>query len=142
MIVVFKMSKNMYFYRNSQCSDGIYQVIYVCVWYTFFLYVKIKMTLDVTFFPWPSWRNFQRRMVYSGLRNFSKNWQLFQSLSEVFFFFNWSSEFSIFLCFFFSIFNWRIIALQNFVVFCQTSAWISHSIPIPPPSRSSLPSCF
>ena len=23
-------------------------------------------------------------------------------------------------------FNWRIIALQNFVVFCQTSAWISH----------------
>ena len=23
------------------------------------------------------------------------------------------------------IFNWRIIALQNFVVFCQTSAWIS-----------------
>ena len=24
------------------------------------------------------------------------------------------------------IFNWRIIALQNFVVFCQTSAWISH----------------
>ena len=23
-------------------------------------------------------------------------------------------------------FNWRIIALQNFVVFCQTSTWISH----------------
>ena len=23
-------------------------------------------------------------------------------------------------------FNWRIIALQNFVVFCQTSSWISH----------------
>ena len=22
--------------------------------------------------------------------------------------------------------NWRIIALQNFVAFCQTSAWISH----------------
>ena len=24
-------------------------------------------------------------------------------------------------------FNWRIIALENFLVFCQTSAWISHS---------------
>ena len=23
-------------------------------------------------------------------------------------------------------FNWRIIALQNFIVFCQTSTWISH----------------
>ena len=23
-------------------------------------------------------------------------------------------------------FNWKIIALQNFVVFCQTSTWISH----------------
>ena len=23
-------------------------------------------------------------------------------------------------------FNWRIIALQNFVLFCQTSTWISH----------------
>ena len=39
---------------------------------------------------------------------------------------------------------WRIIALQNFVVFCQTSTWISHRyayIPLPfeplpiPPSR-------
>ena len=43
-------------------------------------------------------------------------------------------------------FNWRIIALQNFVVFCQTSTWVSHrytyitsllnlpsiSLPIPP----------
>ena len=26
-------------------------------------------------------------------------------------------------------FNWRIIALQNFVVFCQTSIWISHRCP-------------
>ena len=25
--------------------------------------------------------------------------------------------------------NWRIIALQNFVVFCQTSTWISHKFP-------------
>jgi len=44
------------------------------------------------------------------------------------------------------IFYWRIIALQNFVVFCQTSTWINHrytyipsllklppiSLPIPP----------
>ena len=33
------------------------------------------------------------------------------------------------LIFFFLIylfFSWRIIALQNFVVFCQTSTWISH----------------
>jgi len=27
---------------------------------------------------------------------------------------------------FYLIFNWKIIALQNFVVFCQTSTWISH----------------
>ena len=27
---------------------------------------------------------------------------------------------------FFKFFYWRIIALQNFVVFCQTSTWISH----------------
>ena len=28
--------------------------------------------------------------------------------------------------FFLFFFYWRIIALQNFVVFCQTSTWISH----------------
>ena len=36
---------------------------------------------------------------------------------------------SILFFFFFLIylfFNWRITALQNFVVFCQTSTWISH----------------
>ena len=27
---------------------------------------------------------------------------------------------------FINFFNWRITALQNFVVFCQTSTWISH----------------
>ena len=50
------------------------------------------------------------------------------------------------LFFFQLIFYWRVIALQNFVVFCQTSTWISHrytyipsllnlppiSLPIPP----------
>ena len=46
--------------------------------------------------------------------------------------------FLVFLSFYFHIehillkilfifFNWRIIALQNFVVFCQTSTWISHA---------------
>ena len=29
-------------------------------------------------------------------------------------------------------FNWRIIALQNFVVFCQTSTWLSHRYPYIP----------
>ena len=46
--------------------------------------------------------------------------------------------------------NWRIIALQNFVVFCQTSTWISHRytyIPsllnLPPISHSwGLPECI
>ena len=28
---------------------------------------------------------------------------------------------------FYLFFSWRIVALQNFVVFCQTSTWISHS---------------
>ena len=48
---------------------------------------------------------------------------------------------------FFSFFYWRIIALQNFVVFCQTSTWISHRdtyIPsllnLPPISSPSYPS--
>ena len=29
-------------------------------------------------------------------------------------------------------FNWRIIALQNFVVFCQTSTWIRHRCTVCP----------
>ena len=43
-------------------------------------------------------------------------------------------------------FNWRIIALQNFVVFCQTSTWISHKytyipslLKLPPISHPILP---
>ena len=35
-------------------------------------------------------------------------------------------SFCIFLKKFYLFFNWRIIALQNFAVFCQTSTWISH----------------
>ena len=31
-------------------------------------------------------------------------------------------------------FNWRIIALQSFVVFCQTSAWVSHRYTYQPES--------
>ena len=34
----------------------------------------------------------------------------------------------------FSLLNWRVIALQNFVVFCQTSAWITYPLPFEPPS--------
>ena len=43
-------------------------------------------------------------------------------------------------------FNWRVIALQNFAVFCQTSTWISHVytyIPSPlnlPPISHPVPS--
>ena len=43
-------------------------------------------------------------------------------------------------------FNWRIVALQNFVVFCQTSTWISHRytyvhslLNLPPVSRPTPP---
>ena len=44
--------------------------------------------------------------------------------------------------FFFNLyFYWRIIALQNFVLFCQTSTWIRHiGIHISPPFWTSLPS--
>ena len=35
-------------------------------------------------------------------------------------------------------FNWRVIALQNFVIFCQTSTWISHRYTYVP-SLKSLP---
>ena len=40
----------------------------------------------------------------------------------------------------FLFFYWRIIALQNFVVFCQTSTWISHRYTYTPPFWTSLPS--
>ena len=36
----------------------------------------------------------------------------------------------------FFFFNWRIIALQSFVVFCQTSAWIGHRYAYQPVSHS------
>ena len=56
----------------------------------------------------------------------------------------WISHFIIFLIYFF---YWRIIASQNFAVFCQTSTWISHKytyIPsllnLPPISLPSHPS--
>ena len=52
---------------------------------------------------------------------------------------------SVFFSFFFNLFfYWRIIALWNFVVFCQTSTWINHryayipsllNIPSPTPSH-------
>ena len=38
-------------------------------------------------------------------------------------------------------FNWKIIALQNFAVFCQTSTWISHSYTYIP-SLLELPPVF
>ena len=48
-----------------------------------------------------------------------------------------------FFCFFFNLFtfNWRIIAVQNFVVFCQISTWISHRY-IYIPSLLKLPPIF
>ena len=58
----------------------------------------------------------------------------------------WNQHSSSFLSFFFRIylfFNWRVIALQNCVGFCQTSAWISHRYTyapaLEPPSH--IPSC-
>ena len=45
---------------------------------------------------------------------------------------------SLFLCFYF-IFYWRVIALQNFVVFCQTSTWISHRYTYIPSSLNLSP---
>ena len=43
----------------------------------------------------------------------------------------------IFSFVFYLFFYWRIIALQNFVVFCQTSTWISHTA-----TAKSLQSCL
>ena len=40
---------------------------------------------------------------------------------------------------FFFLFFWRIIALQNFVVFCQTSTWISHRFTYIPSLLNLLP---
>ena len=44
--------------------------------------------------------------------------------------------------YFLKLFYWRIVALHNFVVFCQTSTWIRHRIHISPPFWTSLPSPF
>ena len=60
-------------------------------------------------------------------------------------FFSWFIFlFFLFVCF---IFNWRIVALQHCVGFCQISSWISHRytyvpslLTIPPPPSPSLPS--
>ena len=43
-------------------------------------------------------------------------------------YFSWQSFFFFFkkILSLFLFFNWRIIALQNIVVFCQTSTWINH----------------
>ena len=51
----------------------------------------------------------------------------------------WSSYWAayIFSFVFYLFFYWRIIALQNFVVFCQTSTWISHTT-----TAKSLQSCL
>ena len=38
----------------------------------------------------------------------------------------WYGCITLLLLFFNLFFYWRIVALQNFVVFCQTSTWISH----------------
>ena len=73
--------------------------------------------------------------------NLSNSWRsLFPHLSSTlvpffFFFFCWIYRDIIFIYFFF---YWRIIALQNFVVFYQTSPWISHSY-IYIPSLLNLP---
>ena len=47
------------------------------------------------------------------------------------------AHFFFFLLF---IFYWRIITLQNFPVFCQTSTWINHRYTYIPPFWTSLPS--
>ena len=48
----------------------------------------------------------------------------------------WSPFLFVFNLFFY----WRIITFQNFVVFCQTSIWITIGIHISPPFWNSLPS--
>ena len=61
----------------------------------------------------------------TGLGNLVFGWQFFSTI--------------IFFLLFIYIFNWRIIALQYFVVFCHTSTRISHSyihVPFPPKSPS------
>ena len=49
-----------------------------------------------------------------------------------------ASSFCLFV--FYLFFNWRKMALQKFVVFCQTSAWIRHRY-IYIPSLLNLPPC-
>ena len=103
----------------------------------------------------------QRRWLYNGKMIYSTGWwnnylcthsilgcvskKSKNITSERYVHFNGSSSIIYFfgsLIFFKinSFFKWRIIALQNFVVFCQTSTRISHKYTYIPPRWTSLPS--
>ena len=76
---------------------------------------------------------------HSSGPNQPRNWTRVSCMAGRFFFF--------FFILFNLFFNWRIIALQNCVVFCQTSTWIGHRythIPsllnLPPITPTSHPS--
>ena len=69
---------------------------------------------------------------YTGFEVRNPSWAIYppECTSASFFsvFFKMRIRISILIYFF----NWKIIALQNFVVFCQTSTWISHRFYIHP----------
>ena len=103
---------------------------------------------DSTWVHRPFYVSFVMKSHLSSFSNVCK-WSFILCKNEV----KWFSQYSIvwfYQTFFFLIylfFNWRIIALQNFVVFCQTSTWVSHRytyIPslliLPPISFPSHPS--
>ena len=80
------------------------------------------------------------------LKRLNFGWMFTQTVTfffaSVYLLFSFFDELQVLFCFFNLYFYWRIIALQNFVVFCQTSTWISHRymyiyiypLPLEPPS--------
>ena len=68
-------------------------------------------------------------LQYSGLEN-SMVWIVHGVTKS----WTWLSDFH-----FIHFFNWRITALQNFVVFCQTSIWICHKYTYVPSLLNLLP---
>ena len=90
-----------------------------------------------------------KNFIWKNFDGFSPNWQ--QSLIFIFLYQEQVFFYNIFKIYWF--FNWRITALQNFVVSCHTSTWISHrdtympsllnpapiSLPITPPRLTQSP---
>ena len=90
---------------------------------------------------WPKYWSFSvsPSNEYSGLISFRMDWFVLLAVQRTLK--SFLQHYIFFFCHFIYIFSWRIVALQNFVVFYQTSTKISHRYTHIPslPNQTSLP---